>query len=163
MSECLVRRRPGAVIRATATTVSFVAVVVVAACGGDSGSAPTQPPSTPVGAYVLQSVNGKPLPVAIASDTNYTFEVTAGSLAFTSDGKYASVRTYRQTILGDVETFIDSTAGTWSQNGAAAQAVDSVDAVNAAVTWTAAQLTWTETDTARKVTTAFGYVRKPGA
>lgn len=155
-------RKHGA--RRLAFTVLAVTAAAVAACGGDSGSAaPPPPPATPVGSFALQTVNGKALPVAIASDTNYTFEVTGGSLAVTSDGRYASVRTYRQTILGDVETFIDSTAGTWMQSGSSVQLADSVDATNASATWTATQLTWTEADTSRKVTTVYGYVRKAGS
>src|SRR6185312_7894244 len=87
------------------------------ACGGDSPTGPSGS-SSPVGSYTLSTMNGKGLPFTMYSDTNYKYEVTAGSLALTGDGKFSVVTTSRQTVGTNVETFVDSSDGTWKQTGA---------------------------------------------
>lgn len=129
-----------------------------AACGSDSGSTgPGNPPpaATPVGNYTISTVNGKALPVAIFSGTNYKYEVTVGTYALTTDGKYSVVTTFRQTVADNVSVFVDSTGGTWTLTGTAIQFTNGQDGSKDNATWDKDQLTFAETD--GKVTNTFVY------
>lgn len=143
--------------RSLALLAGLAIVATVAACGGDSPSGPATP-KTPDGSYAISTVNGKGLPVAIFSDTNYLYEVTSGTLALTTDGKFSVVTTFRQTIPGNVSVFVDSTGGTWVLNGAKVMFTNGQDASPDSATWTNGQLTFTETDA--KATTTFVYTKK---
>jgi hypothetical protein len=143
--------------RSLALIVGFTIVATVAACGGDSPSGPTAS-KTPDGSYNISTVNGKALPVAIFSDTNYMYEVTSGTLALTTDGKFSVVTKFRQTIPGNVSLFVDSTGGTWLLNGTKVMFTNGQDASTDSATFANGQLTFTEVDP--KATTTFVYTRK---
>ena len=64
-----------------------IAVAGITACGGDSPTGPGDS-SSPVGSFAISTVNAKALPFTMFSDTNYKYELTAGSMALTSDGKF---------------------------------------------------------------------------
>jgi hypothetical protein len=100
-------------------------------------------------------VNGKNLPVALFAEATYTYEVTNGTLALTSDGKYSVVTTFRQTLPGSVSTFVDSTGGTWVQAGSNIQMTNSQDGSLDTATWDKGILTFVEVD--GKTTTTFVY------
>jgi hypothetical protein len=142
--------------------VLVAALAGIVACGSDSttnpggGGPPT--PTTPVGSYSMSTANGKNLPVALYSDVNYTYEVTIGTIGITSDGKYSLVTTYRQTIPGNVETFVDSTGGTWILSGTTLNLTDGQDGSTGAITWSANQLSFAISD--GKTTNTFVYARK---
>jgi hypothetical protein len=144
-------------LRSLAYVATFAALTAAAACGGDSPSAPATP-KTPDGSYAITTVNGKSLPVAIYADTNFTWEVTGGSLALLTDGRFSVVRTYRQTIPGSVETFMDSTAGTWVLSGTSITFTYPDDGSTGTATWAGNQLTSTEVD--GKTTTTYVYAKK---
>jgi hypothetical protein len=72
-------------------------------------------------------VNAKAPPVAIFSDTAYTYERVSGSIVLTADGKYSAKMTSRQTIAGKVDLFVDSTGGTWVLSGTTVNFTDSAD------------------------------------
>jgi len=136
------------------------ALAWIAACGSDTtgpGNAPP-PPSSPVGSYTISTVNGKSLPVAIYSEVNYTYEVTTGNIGLTNDGKYSLVTTYRQTIPGNVETFVDSTGGTWLLSGTTISLTDGQDGSTGQITWATNQLSFAIVD--GKVTNTFVYTKK---
>ncbi|MEP6491082.1 MAG: hypothetical protein ABJF01_00300 [bacterium] len=139
----------------------FVAAIAVfaAACGSDSPSGPGTPPpaATPIGKYAISTLNGKALPVALAADTNYKYEVTVGTFALTSDGKYSAVITYRQTIPDNVSIFVDSTGGTWALTGTAIQFTNSQDGSKDNAVWSNDLLTFVETD--GKITNTWVYKR----
>ena len=135
----------------------FAALAAMSACGGDSPSGPATP-KTPDGSYVISTVNGKSLPVAIFADTNYTYEVMSGSLVLTTDGKYSVVTKFRQTIPGNVSIFPDSTGGTWVLTGASITFTNADDMSTDTAAWANGQLTFSETD--GKTTTTFVYARK---
>ncbi|MGH7617770.1 MAG: hypothetical protein ACREPM_11110, partial [Gemmatimonadaceae bacterium] len=124
---------------------------------GSSGGGPPQS-SSPVGSYTISTVNGKNLPVAIYSDVNYTYEVTTGSIGLTSDGKYSLVTTYRQTIPGNVEMFVDSTGGAWVLNGTTINLTDASDGSTGQITWATNQLMFAIAD--GKNTDTFVYTKK---
>jgi hypothetical protein len=106
----------------------------------------------------MTTVNGQALPFATAHDANYTYEVTAGSLALTSDGKFSVVTTWRQTIPGNVSIFVDSTGGTWAQAGSYVKLAYSDGSPTDSATWAGTQLTFVVT--ANNVTTTTIYTKK---
>jgi hypothetical protein len=130
-----------------------------AACGSDSGgtSGPSVP-TTPVGSYTVSTVNGKALPAALYNETNYLLEVTTGTLVLTTDGKYSSVLTTRQTIPMNVSTFVDSVGGTWVLSGTDVNLTNSQDGSTGKAVWAGNQLTIPVVD--GKVTTTYVYGRK---
>lgn len=106
----------------------------------------TPVPTTPIGSYDIQTVNGKPVPVVIAADGNYTQEFTAGTIALGADTKYTVVLTTRVTIPGNVQVFVDSTTGTWVQTGNAIQLTNGADSSKVSGTWDKGLLTFVSSD-----------------
>lgn len=150
--------------RTLAVALMFAATTVLAACGGDSGTGPdtkvVPPTPTPVGSYTISTINAKALPVAIFADTGFTYEVTSGSLALSSDGKYTVSITYRQTVPNDVSTFVDSTRGTWVLSGTSVNFTDALDASQSFATWSSTANTLTFTTIEGKATNTYVYSRK---
>ena len=130
--------------------------IVLAACGGDASGPDVS--KTPVGSYIISTLNGKPLPAALFSETDYTLEVTSGSLVLTTDGKYSTVTTTRQTVPGNVSIFVDSTGGAWVLSGSQVQFTDGQDGSKLSAAWGNGQLTFSETDGG--VTTTLVYAKK---
>ena len=99
------------VLAATAATL------VIAACGkSDSPSQPAgpSPADSPAGSFSLTTINAKPLPYMMYSDTNYTVEVSAGSFLLQTSAKFIATITSRETVLGHVSVYVDSASGTWA-------------------------------------------------
>jgi len=148
--------------RATALARITVCATAIwlAACGSDSTTSPGGGGNnnSPVGSYNISTVNGKNLPVALYADGNYTYEVTAGTIGLTSDGKYSMINTYRQTIPGDVEMFVDTTGGTWSLSGTTISMTDAADGSTGSLTWSSNQLMFAIVD--GKVTNTYVYAKK---
>ena len=143
--------------RRSGLIVALASLTALGACGSDSTTGPsgTTNPTTPVGSYTISTVNGKGLPVALFAEATYTYEVTAGTLALTTDGKYSVVTTFRQTLPGSVSTFVDSTGGTWVRNGSTINLTNSQDGSLDTATWDKGLLTFIEVD--GKTTTTFVY------
>ena len=141
--------------------MSGAAIVWTAACGSDSPSGPAAPvtPTTPVGSYTIQSVNGKAPPVSLFADGAYNYEVTVGTLMLGADGKYAKSVSHRQTLPGNVETFVDDDAGTWAQSGSAIQLTSASDGSKETATWSKGLLTLVETDGTTTATYVFYQAR----
>lgn len=74
-------------------------------------------PKSPVGAYGLSTVNGKPLPANMFADSGFTVDVTAGSLAVQDDGKFVVGVTSRWVVDGNSSEYVTADTGTWTQNG----------------------------------------------
>lgn len=134
-----------------------LAVAGITACSGDAPTGPGSGSNSPVGSYTISTMNGKALPFTWFSDTNYKYEVTAGALSLTGDGKFSVVTTYRQTVVTNVETFVDSSSGTWKQSGANLSFVADDSTTNTA-TWANNQLTVSQVD--GNVTTTVVYTLK---
>jgi hypothetical protein len=145
--------------RAVLGAFTAFVVMAVAACGGDSSTGPGSggTPDTPVGSYALTSVNGKPVPVTMFADTEFTEVITKASLALQTDGKYQAIVTTNETIAGNVSVYVDTSAGTWKQ-GATASAItltstDDVSMPTVVATWSGKTLSLTDADSARWVFT----------
>jgi len=134
--------------RALAAVAGIAALSVAAACGGDSGGVNGPATfSTPAGSYDVATVNAKSLPVAIFSDSGFTWEVTAGALVLAGDGKYSTKMTFRQTVPGDVSTFVDSTGGTWALAAGIVTFTNASDGSVDRADWSnTGKLTFTETE-----------------
>jgi hypothetical protein len=125
------------------TLAALAVIVAVVACS--DASAPTVQKS-PEGNYTIATVNGKAVPAPLFSDTGgYTLEITSGSLALSSDGKYSSVMGFRQTLPGAVSTYSDSTGGTWVRTGGNVQFTETSTGFTLVAVWTNGQLAVTDT------------------
>ena len=139
--------------RALAAVAAMVVTIGALAACGSSSDAPTgtsQPPpqaTSPTGNYNIATINAKALPVAVIADSGFTWEVTAGSMSLTADGKYTAVETYRQTVPGNVSVFVDSTQGTWALAGTTITFNNTLDQSTFQAAWsTSGTLTLQELD-----------------
>lgn len=161
MREAQTHNNAGKTIgRAWTLAIGLGLAAVLTACGSDGGTTgPGGGAPTPIGAYNITTVNGKALPVALFDVPAYRYEVTGGSIALTSDGKYTVVTNFRQTIPGDVSLFTDSTFGTWVQSGAQINFKNAQDTTaKDQAMWAGTQLTFSLT--ADNVTTTYVYTKK---
>ena len=121
-----------------------VVSVFLAACGSDSSTGPSTQ-KTPNGSYSISTINAAALPVAIFSDTGgFKLEVTSGTITLNSGGTYSIVTNYRETLPGVLDTYTDSTGGTWALSGTTVAFTNSADASQDQATWSNGQLTFVE-------------------
>lgn len=125
------------------TLATLAAIVTIVACS--DASAPNVQKS-PDGNYTIASVNGKAVPAPLFSDTGgYMLEITSGTLALSSDGKYSSIMGFRQTLPGVVSTYSDSTGGTWVRTGGNVQFTETSTGLVLTAVWTTGHITVTDT------------------
>lgn len=119
-----------------ARLLAVSALVAAAACG-DSSTAPKGPsPNDPAaGRFTLLTVNAKPLPFTIFSQSGYKLDFSASTLALTTDGKYVMTQTTVETVAGFASTFQDTLTGTWRQNAGSITMTDSDGKTTTAATW----------------------------
>jgi hypothetical protein len=113
--------------------------------GGGGGGSTTQ--KTPDGSYAISTINAASLPVAIYSDTGgYKLEVMSGTITLTTSGQYSIVTSYRETLPGVLDTYTDSTGGTWvmPSGSTTIQFTNSADSTKDQATWASGQLTFVE-------------------
>ncbi|HYM23445.1 MAG TPA: hypothetical protein VEU08_09560 [Vicinamibacterales bacterium] len=129
---------------------AVAASVLLAACGSDSSST-TGPggttQKTPDGSYSISTINNGPLPAAIFSDTGgFKLEVMSGTITLTTAGQYSIVTNFRETLPGVLDTYSDSTGGTWVMPAGSTtiQFTDGSDGSKDQATWTNGQLTFIE-------------------
>jgi len=144
--------------RRSRALIALAFVATVAACGGDSSTEPGGS-SSPVGAYSITSVNGKTLPASLFADGAFNYEVTAGKLNLTSDGKYSAVTTFRQTLPGSVSSFVDSVGGTWVQAGTTIAMTNPSDGSTGSASWGKGTLTISGTDGGITTTIVYGLTK----
>ncbi len=99
----------------------------LAACGGDSLPGGPQTYKDPVGSYDVATVNAQATPYKIFAADNYSYEVMSSTIVLTADGKFSLKETFRQTIAGKQDTFVDSTGGTWVLSGTTVSFVNGQD------------------------------------
>ena len=133
--------------RALVIAAMAASVIVPIACGSDSSTGPGNP-TTPVGAYALSSFNGKTPPVTLFSDTNYSVILSDASLSLTAEGSYQATTTVRETVLGHLSVYVDTTSGTWIQGtggGGALVFTDRFDGRKVTASWSGVTITLTDT------------------
>ena len=147
----------------TVTAVTFVlAFGALQACGSDALTGPNgqKLPKNFLGSYDASKINDKVLPVAIFSEPDYTYERMSASITIAIDGTYSAKMTSRQTVAGKVDTFIDSTGGTWALNGKQITFTDGADASIDHAEWSeTGTLTFAEVE--GPTTNTYLYTRKP--
>ena len=141
--------------RRSTAAFGLVVLATLAACGGESATGPNSS-TTPVGAYTMTTLNGKALPASLYADGTYNFEVTAGKLTLTNDGKFLAITTTRQTVPGNVETFVDTVGGTWVLTGTTVALTDLSDGSTVNSAWANGTLTMSETDGGVTTTIVYG-------
>jgi hypothetical protein len=127
---------------------AITASVLLAACGSDS-SGTTGPggQKTPDGSYSISTINNGGLPAAIFSDTGgFKLEVMSGTITLTTSGQYSIVTNFRETLPGVLDTYTDSTGGTWTMasGSTTVQFTDGSDGSKDQATWSNGQLTFIE-------------------
>lgn len=106
------------------------------------------------GTYGLTTVNGKPVPATLFSDTSFTDVVAGGSLSLTPDGKYLSAVTTNETVDGHLSVYVDTVTGTWRQSGGALT-LTAVDSSQTAANWNGNSVTVTDSSGASVVIMVF--------
>lgn len=96
--------------------VSTLLVLVLTACGGDSGTGPSR--ATLVGTYNLTSVNGSGLPFT-AQASNPKVEILSDQIVADAGGLFTENGSYRVTDAGTVTTTPITDAGTYVITGTA--------------------------------------------
>ena len=94
------------------------ALVVLAACGGESTTAPTN--VSVAGTWTLQSINGTGLPYIVAQTGADKVEITSDVVTVVASGSFTQITTVRTTFSGQVTTQSVADAGSWVLNGTAA-------------------------------------------
>jgi hypothetical protein len=94
--------------------VTLAALVLVAAVGcSDSSTGPR----TITGTYPLLNINGDALPALIDQSTNYTLEVTEGTISLGSNGTFTDSYTLRENDAGTIRTVTIPCSGNWTRSG----------------------------------------------
>lgn len=134
---------------ATAAALLSVAISITA-CKGETPTGPAAPP-TPVGFYTLSTIDGKPMPYRMYADTGFTIDISSGTLLITVAGQWVSKIVSKETVMGTVSTYTDSTYGTWTQPVGSTIVVflNAETRVTTNGTWTVADATVYEIDGAR--------------
>lgn len=143
------RRRPTAIRKGTALLAMLLAAAA-AACGDSTG------PSTPIGAFTLESVDGRPMPVVLATSANYRLELREGGLTLTEAGTFTGAFVTRQTVDNFNEDYVDSTAGTWQKTATGAYVLFATGATAGdTLVWAGGKLTLTDRQSSPPVVYVF--------
>jgi hypothetical protein len=95
--------------------VLAVAAAVLLACNGDKSTGV----DSAVGVFVLQTINGSPLPFNAGTSGGFTVEVLGDQYSFNPDGTYNEQGSVRVTQSGVATTQTIIETGTWVQSGTA--------------------------------------------
>ena len=87
-----------------------LAAVLLASCGSDQGTGPTE--NTPTGVFVLQWVNEKPLPFSTDED-GLVYSITSDRITLQKDGRFVQSMTLSMTLDGRTETATLPSSGTF--------------------------------------------------
>jgi hypothetical protein len=105
-------------MRRMLATVCTVATVLLAGCGGDPGTPPTQ--VSLAGIWNLQSVNGEPLPYTV-QPANPKIEILSDELVLSPSGNFSQSVQARATSSGTITTQNIQDGGTYIANGTVAE------------------------------------------
>jgi hypothetical protein len=98
---------------------ALVGLALLAACGGDSATAPDPRPTTTsiAGTYNLQTVNGAPPPVIIFQSGADRVEVMSGNFTVNANSTFSNTHTFRATSGGQTVTLTETCTGTYALTG----------------------------------------------
>jgi hypothetical protein len=132
-------------------------LVVLAATVITSAACDLTGPKTPVGNYILASIDGKTVPVALAAEVDYKFEVLSGMLSLAADGNFTSVTQMRETVQNHASVFVDTIGGTWTRDHSVLTLTAS-DSLVTTGSWNGGRVTLAVVDGSS--TTAYAYARQ---
>ena len=120
-----------------------LALSLVAACGGDSTTAPPVQEQI-AGTWTLSTVNGAPLPFTIAQTGTNKIEILSDVFVVVSTGSFTQTTTVRSTINGVVSTQSVADAGTYTVNGTAITLHFNSDGSTGTASWSGNTMTTTD-------------------
>ena len=94
------------------TVCITLALALLAGCGSDSNA-----PKSVDGSYTLTSVGGHSLPANIYSETDYTLDVTKGSVELHENGTFTDSYDFSENDAGAITTATVPCSGTWTRLG----------------------------------------------
>jgi hypothetical protein len=109
---------------------------VLAACGSDSSTEP----SSIVGTWTLQTINGSPLPFVVAQSGSDKEEVLSEVVTLSAGGTFTESSTLRLTVSGTVTTQSFPETGTYTVSGSTLT-LRSSDGSTGTATWSGNTLT----------------------
>jgi hypothetical protein len=104
-------------MRSMLATVFTVATVLLAGCGGDSGTPPME--ATLAGTWNLATVNGTPLPFVL-QQSNPKIEILSDKLVLSASGTFAQSIMARSTSAGTITMQPIEDGGTYEARGTSA-------------------------------------------
>lgn len=97
---------------------AFLALApILVACSSDKTTGPAV--DSAVGVYVLQTINGSPLPFNAGSQGGVTVEIVTDTYSINADGTYSEQGSVRLTQVGSVTTQQVAETGVWQRSGTA--------------------------------------------
>ncbi len=136
--------RSGTQLRRLTFAVIAGSAAIVGGCSG--GDKLTGPDASYLGAYTLESVNGKAVPAVILQTPTEKEEVTSGKLSLNSDGTYRATFNIRVTIGATVDNATSSSVGVWTQANNAFSLRDTSDESTMSGAYANGRLTLLEAD-----------------
>jgi hypothetical protein len=122
--------------------IGLPAALLFAAACSESPSEPT----SPIGQYTLQSVDGKGLPTTLFQDEGYMLQLTGGTLEVEADQTYVAAITTLEMVDINVSEYVDSLRGTWTQDNAGLMQFSVVPQGGFTGSWIGRQITALVTD-----------------
>jgi hypothetical protein len=103
------------------SSLGIIFATALLACSADTITDDVTPYA---GDYTLRSVNGFPLPYAIAITTDETLEITDETFSLISTGEFVDITHYRRTRTPTVDFPADTLRGTFTVRGQTANFTD---------------------------------------
>jgi hypothetical protein len=137
----------------------LVGVVALAsfvnACGGGDGG--TGRSGSAAGEYTLTSVNAKPLPYRVYSETAYSLDVTSGSIVLKTDGSFQAASRVEERVDNHLSVYADTAVGKWVIGGSTLTFTGS-DSTKQGAQWSGSSITLVDSTGVTPLT--FVYAKK---
>lgn len=112
-------------------------------CGDDDGPSGS---ASIAGNYVLQSIDGDPVPSTIIQLPDYLLEVTQGSLTVNANNTWSASVTFREDDDGTITVETDTDGGTYTRTNNSVSFTSTQGGVDAAGSISGSTLTVTDED-----------------
>ncbi|HEU5218468.1 MAG TPA: hypothetical protein VFU23_07405 [Gemmatimonadales bacterium] len=119
-------------VRRASILLAAVAAVTVAGCSDTTASTGAE---ALVGVYILQTVDGQPLPAIVDQSGADMLEVVSGSVSLHTGLTFDDTTVLRFTISGEVSTETDAATGNFTLSGRTVQFTPSDNSGVYTMTW----------------------------
>ena len=106
------------------TFAALTLIALVAACGGDTATAPQAEVS---GTYALSTINGSPMPFVLGPTQTGTLSIVSGNVIVNANGTYSVGFTVRETAGAVSTDATDTGTGTWTRTNETIRFRDDAD------------------------------------